>query len=365
MRNRICFSYEKSSGVHMMKKTFWTLLFALTATVFFAWAAEPAFAQEAFYKGKTIRVVVGFGAGGGFDAYARSLSRHMGKHIPGNPTLIVENMTGAGSLVAANHLYKVARPDGLTIGTFHGSQVVAQLMGGQGIEFDARKLEWIGTPGKNHDVCLLSKASGITSVEQWMAAKTPVRLGGSAPGSSTDDFPKILRAVLGLPLRVVTGYKGTADMRLAVESGELSGLCGISAASVRATWKKQLEVGDVTVVLQNAPQPHPDLPSNIPLAINLAKTEEGRQLINTGIHAPSAITYAFSAPPGTPQDRIQILRRAFWNTTKDQEFLAEAAKANLDVNSIQGEEVAKLIADLFKLEPRIVAKLREILGQLS
>ncbi len=346
-----------------MAKRFSILSLVLTGALFFAWSAEPAFAQESFYKGKTLRIIVGFGAGGGFDAYARALSRHMGKHIPGNPTLIVENMTGAGSLIAANHLYRVAKPDGLTIGTFHGSQVVAQLIGGQGIEFEALKLEWIGTPGKNHDVCLLSKASGIASVEQWMAAKTPVRLGGSAPGASTDDFPKILRAVLGLPLRVVTGYKGTADMRLAVEGGELSGLCGISAASVRATWKKQLEAGDVAVVLQNAPQPHPDLPANIPLAINLAKTEEGRQFIQHGIHAPSAITYGYSAPPGTPQDRIQILRRAFWNTTKDPDFLAEAAKANLDVNSIQGEEVAKLISDLFKLDPGVVSRLKEILRQ--
>ena len=349
----------------MMAKKFSIVLLVLTVTLFFAWATESAFAQEPFYKGKTIRIIVGFGAGGGFDAYARSLSRHMGKHIPGSPTLIVENMTGAGSLVAANYLYKVARPDGLTIGTFHGSQVVAQLIGGQGIEFDVRKLEWIGTPGKNHDVCLLSKASGITSIEQWMAAKTPARLGGSAPGSSTDDFPKILRAVLGLPLRIVTGYKGTADMRLAVEGGEISGLCGISAASARATWKTQLEAGDVAFVLQNAPQPHPDLPSNIPLAINLAKTEEGRQLIQTGIHAPSAITYAYSAPPATPQDRIQILRRAFWNTTKDPEFLAEATKANLDVNSIQGEEIAKLISDLFRLDARIVSRLKELLHELN
>jgi tripartite-type tricarboxylate transporter receptor subunit TctC len=346
-----------------MARKFFILSLLLAGAFFLAWATGPASAQEHFYKGKTIRIIVGFGAGGGFDAYARSLSRHMSKHIPGNPTLIVENMTGAGSLVAANHLYKIARPDGLTFGTFHGSQVVGQLVGGQGIEFDSRKLEWIGTPGKNHDICLLSKASGISSVEQWLAAKTPVRLGGSAPGSSTDDFPKILRAVLGLPLRIVSGYKGTADMRLAVESGEISGLCGISAASVRATWKKQLEAREVTVVLQNAPQPHPDLAANIPLAINLAKTEEGRQLINTGIHAPSAITYAYSAPPGTPQDRIQTLRRAFWETTKDPEFLTEANKANLDVNSIQGEEVAKLISDLFRLEPRVVSRLKELLGQ--
>lgn len=347
----------------MVAKNFSPLRWILGVTLFLTWAVQPVFSQEPFYKDKTIRIVVGFAAGGGFDAYARSLSRHMGKHIPGNPTLIVENMTGAGSLVAANHIYKVAKPDGLTIGNFHGSQVVAQLIGAQGIEFDSRKLEWIGTPGKNHDVCLLSKASGITSVEQWIAAKTPLRLGGSAPGSSTDDFPKILRAVLNLPLRIVTGYKGTADMRLAVEGGEISGLCGISVASVRATWKKQLETGDAAIVLQNAPQPHPDLPTNIPLAINLAKTEEARQLINSGIHAPSAITYAYSAPPGTPHDRIQILRRGFWNTTKDPEFLAEAGKANLDVSSIQGEEVAKLISGLFRLEPKILSRLKEILGQ--
>jgi tripartite-type tricarboxylate transporter receptor subunit TctC len=325
-------------------------------------SGAPAIAQE-FYQGKTIRIVVGFGAGGGFDAYARALSRHMGKHIPGNPTLVVENMTGAGSLVAANHLYKVAKPDGLTFGTFHGSQVMAQLVGVQGIDFDSRKLQWVGAPGKNHDICLLSKASGITSVQQWLAAKSPVRLGGSAPGASTDDFPKILRAVLGLPLRIVTGYKGTADMRLAVESGEISGLCGISAASVRATWKRQLDAGDVNVVLQNAPQPHADLPGNIPLAIQLAKTEEGRQLIENGIHAPSAITYAYSAPPATPPDRIQLLRRAFSSTTEDPEFLAEAKKANLDVNSIPGEEVAKLIAELFSLEPKLVARLKELLSQ--
>ena len=345
-----------------MKRKFQILSLLLTGILICGWL-EPAFAQEPFYKGKTVRVIVGFAPGGGFDAYARSLSRHMGKHIPGNPTLIVENMTGAGSLVAANHLYKIAKPDGLTFGTFHGSQVMAQLIGGQGIEFDARKLEWIGTPGKNHDVCLFSKASGITSVERWMAAKTPVRLGGAAPGASTDDFPKILRAVLGLPLRVVSGYKGTADMRLAVEGGEISGLCGISVASVRATWKKQLEAGDATVVLQTAPHPPPDPPANIPLAINLAKTEEGRQLIHTGIHAPSAITYAYSAPPGTPQERIEILRRAFWNTTKDPEFLAEATKANLEVNSIPGEEVTKLISDLFRLEPRIVSRFKELLSQ--
>ena len=346
-----------------MTKKFLILSLASAALLISAWGTERALSQEPFYKGKTIRIIVGFAPGGGFDAYARSLARHMGKHIPGSPTLIVENMTGAGSLIAANHLYKVAKPDGLTIGTFNGNQVLVQLIGGPGIEFDARKLEWIGTPGKNHDLCLLSKASGITTFEQWMAAKTPVRLGGASPGATTDDTSKVLRAALGLPLRVVSGYKGTADIRLAVEGGEVSGLCGLSAASAKATWKQQLETGSITIVLQSAPQPHPDFPSNIPLAIKLAKTEESRRLINAGIHAPSAITYAYSAPPGMPQDRIQILRRAFSSTTKDPEYLAEASKANLEVNSASGEEVEKLISDLFKLEPSIVSRLKELLSQ--
>jgi len=218
---------------------------ALIATLIPVLGTERPLAQEPFYQGKTVRIIVGFAPGGGFDAYARSLARHMGKHIPGNPTLIVENMTGAGSLVAANHLYRAAKPDGLA----------------------------------------------------------------------------------------------------------------------KATWKKQLETGEATVVLQNAPQPHADFPSSIPLAIKLAKTEDGRQLIHAGIHAPSAFTYPYAAPPGTPKDRIQILRRAFWNTVKDQKFLAEASKANLEVNSIPGEEVEKLIADLFKLQPNIVSRLKELLSQ--
>lgn len=321
-------------------------------------AATSASGQE-FFKGKVIRVVVGFSAGGGFDTYSRTLARYMGKYIPGSPTLIVENMPGAGSLIAANHLYKVAKPDGLTFGTFNGNQILAQLLGAPGIEFDARKLEWIGAPGRNHDLCLLNRQTGVTSVEQWMAAKTPLRLGGSAPGSTTDDAPKILKEALGLPLRLVSGYKGTSDIRLAVEAGEVDGLCGLSWASAKATWRKAIESGQIIIMLQSAPQPHPDLP-NVPVSISLAKTDEARQLIEAGIHHPSAITYSFSLPPGTAKERVQILRRAFAETVKDPEFLADANKANLEVNSALGEEVEKLIQGLFRLDPKLVAKLKEI-----
>src|SRR5688572_14955468 len=175
----------------MRSKCFTVGIVALGFTA--ATASFVPAASEEFYRGKVIRIIVGFSAGGGFDTYARAVSRYMGKYIPGNPTLVVENMTGAGSLIAANHVYKVAKPDGLTIGAFNGNQILGQLVGAQGIDFDARKMDWIGAPGYNHDLCVLNRQSGITSAEQWLAAKTLVKLGGSAPGAPTDDGPKILK----------------------------------------------------------------------------------------------------------------------------------------------------------------------------
>ena len=168
------------------------LLLLAVSVVFGSFAAVASVASaasEEFYRGKVIRIVVGFSAGGGFDTYARSVSRYMSKYIPGNPTIVVENMTGAGSLIAANHVYKVAKPDGLTIGAFNGNQILNQLVGAQGIEFDARKMGWIGAPGYNHDLCLLNQKIGITSAEQWLASKTPLKMGGSAPGAPTDEGP--------------------------------------------------------------------------------------------------------------------------------------------------------------------------------
>jgi tripartite-type tricarboxylate transporter receptor subunit TctC len=317
-------------------------------------------ASDEFFKGKVIRIVVGFSAGGGFDTYSRAMARHMGKYIPGNPAMVVENMTGAGSLIAANHVYRVAKPDGLTIGHFNGNQILNQLVGAPAIEFDARKMGWVGAPGYNHDLCLLNQKTEITSAEQWLASKTPLKLGGSAPGTPTDDGPKVLKEAIGLPMRLISGYKGTADIRVAVESGEVDGICGFSWASVRTTWRKAIEAGQVVIMLQNAARAHPDLPK-VPLSISFAKTAESRQLIEAGVLQPSTMTYGYSLPPGMPKERIQILRRAFSETVKDPEFLSEAAKANLEVAPASGEEIEQLIQNMFKTDPLVVAKLKEIL----
>jgi tripartite-type tricarboxylate transporter receptor subunit TctC len=182
-----------------MKKVLFAVYMIGTILTSMQGFSRVAHAQD-FYAGKTIRIVVGFPAGGGFDTYSRVLGRHIGKYIPGSPAVIVDNVTGAGSLIAANTIYKATKPDGLTIGNFIGNLIAQQLFGAQGIEFDARKFEWIGVPVKDHVVCALTKVSGITSVDAWMAAKTPVKLGGSAPGTTNDDTAKILKAALGLPI---------------------------------------------------------------------------------------------------------------------------------------------------------------------
>jgi tripartite-type tricarboxylate transporter receptor subunit TctC len=320
---------------------------------------SPAFGQEKFFEGKTIRIIVGFAAGGGFDIYSRAIARHMGRHISGNPSVIVENMTGAGSLLAANHLYKVAKPDGLTIGNIHGNQILNQVLGSPGIEFDARRFEWIGVPVKDNGACALTKASGITSLEKWIASKTPVKLGGGGTGDTTTTNAKILKEALNLPIQLIMGYKGTSDMRLAAESGELAGAC-FQWESIKTTWRKGLDAGEVVIVIQTNPKRHPEL-ANVPNAIDEAKSEEARQLIRAGLHDPAAMTRPYGLPPGTPKERVQLLRTAFLETLKDPSFMAEAKKSNLDIDPVSGEELERLIDGFFKLEPTVLGKLKEVL----
>ena len=336
-------------------------LCALTVIVALGFAnASRAASVDDFYKGKNVRIVVGFSAGGGFDTYARALARHMGKHIPGGPGVVVENMTGAGSLIAANHVFKVAKPDGLTVGHFIGGLFLGQVLGQAGIEFDARKFEFIGAPISDHVVCAMTKASGISSIDRWIAAKTPVKMGGIAPGTSTpDNATRILKAALGLPIQLVTGYKGTAEVRLAAEGGVVAGGCW-GWDSVSVTWRKALDSGDAVVVLQANRKTHPEL-ANVPQAIKFAKSEEARKMIDVGIHGDSDIVRTYTLPPGTPKDRLQALRQAFDATLKDAEFVADAKKSRLNIGPIPVEDIEKDISGLFKLDPALLSKLKEVL----
>lgn len=334
------------------------ILFFAALTVSITYGG-PLAAQDQFFAGKAIRIIVGASPGGGYDTYSRTIARHMGKHIPGNPTLIVENMPGAGFLISANYMYKIAKPDGLTIGHFIGGLFLQQLLGKAGIEFDGVKFEFVGVPAQDNYMLGVAKPTGITSIEQWLSSKTVLKFGGVGAGSATDDIPKILKEAMGLPVQIVSGYKGSADVRLAFNGGEVQGICN-AWESFKSTWRKELDAKEVNIVLQNIPKPHPELP-NVPVAINFAKSDEGRKLIRSVLHTVGPTARPYVLPPGTPKDRVEILRRAFVNTMKDPEFLADAGKAKLDINPLDGATLEQNVREVFNLEPALIPKLKEIL----
>ena len=220
--------------------------------VFFVLLSQAVHARE-FYDGKTIKVVVGYAPGGGYDFYARMLARYMGKYIPGNPAFIVENMPGAGSLASANYMYKLAKPDGLTLGHFSGSLFPLQAMGQNEIAFDGAKFEHVGGVAKVEVACGFAKSSGIDNVEKWLAQKTAPRMPATAPGTGGHDTSRLLHATLGVPMQLVLGYKSTGEMRLAMERGEVHGICN-GWETFRSLWKKSIETGDMIMVLQALPQ---------------------------------------------------------------------------------------------------------------
>jgi tripartite-type tricarboxylate transporter receptor subunit TctC len=262
-------------------------------------------------------------------------------------------------MISANYTYKAARPDGLTIGHFIGGLFLQQLLGKPGIEFDAAKFQYVGVPGQDNFVIGVAKATGLNDIESWMASKQVVKFGGVASGSGSDDIPNILKATLGLPIQLVSGYKGTADVRLAFNSGEVAGLSN-SWESTKSTWRKELESGDLKLILQATLKPHPEFPK-LPMALSYAKTDEAKRLISTvaRVHGPTVRPYVL--PPNTPADRVQLIRKAFMDTMKDPEFLAEAKKANLDINPDDGATLEQNVKEILKLEPALVAKLKEIL----
>jgi tripartite-type tricarboxylate transporter receptor subunit TctC len=317
--------------------------------------ATPASAQEPFYKGKTIRLVEAYSAGGGYDTYARLIARHLGKHIPGNPAVTVENMTGAGGLIAVNYLYNRAEPDGLTMGNWNGSLSLQQYLGLRGIEFDAPRFEWIGSALRPTPICIIARASGVNTFAEWQKATKPIKLGGMAPGTSPSDDARVLKASLALPIQLVEGYKGGADIKLAAKQGEIDGACGLAWETQKVTWRQELE--SMNVVVQAGRKPHSELPK-VPLAGDFAKSEEGRQLLKVGIQDLAALGHAYTLPPRTRKPVVDILRRAFDDTMKSPDFLAEAEKANIITNPVPGRELEEIVSGFSKLPADLLAKLK-------
>ncbi len=341
-------------------KKLWCFILAIAIGFTLIQRVDSSYAREAnYYKGKTVRFVVAYSAGGSYDTYTRAIARHIGKHIPGNPKTVVENMTGAGGVITANYLFNKAKPDGLTIGNWMGNLVFQQIFDKKGIRFDTRKFEWVGVPSADYPVCVLTEASGVTTFDKLSASKKEVKIGGIGPGATASNVPKILKAALGLPIKVIDGFKGTAKIWLAAKGGEVAGGCW-GWKSIKETWRKGIESGKAHPVLQATPQRFPDL-KDVPNAIELAKTDQERQLIKMGIHDQAAITRLYSLPPGTPKKRVKILQKAFLDTMKDPEFLADIKYFNLDIDPKSGAEVKKIIDGFFDMDPAILTKLKEII----
>lgn len=320
--------------------------------------AQPAARAQDFYKDKTLTIVVGYSPGGSFDLYARVIARYIGRYLPGNPTRIVENMTGAGGLIAANHLYNRVKPDGLTIGAWASPLVLQHIMGNEAAQFDGRRFGYLGIPSPYDTVCTFNEKSGITKMDDWINSKRPQKISTIGPGTSTSDIPKLLKAALNLSMDVIDGYKGGADARLAVESGEVDGYCG-SWGTVETVWRAAYESKKIVPVLQASLKSHPKY-KQIPLAIDYAKTEEARDLLKIADNVHVA-QFPFSVPPGMAKDRLEILQRAFISTLKDRDLVAEAKKSQLDIDPVDGPTITKTLSALYDLKPATVARLKDIL----
>lgn len=268
-------------------------------------------------------------------------------------------MTGAGGFIQANYMYQQAKPDGLTIGNNIGGLILQQIMGAKGANFEGKKFEFLGAPAIDNPVCALTKASGITSIDKWFASKEPVKLGGVGAGGSASDVARTIQAALKLPIRVVEPYKGTSEIKLAAESGELAGGCW-AWESIKSMWAKGIESGELNIVLMVMPKKHPELP-NVPLALDYTKSDDGRRLLKYAVHDTAVINRLYFLPPGTAKDRVLTLRKALADTLRDPEFLADAKKSKLDIEPVSGEEMEKLVNELYKIEPSMIARLKDVL----
>ena len=313
---------------------------------------SPAQSPEDFYRGKTVELYIGYSVGGGYDLYARVLARHIGKFIPGHPTIVPKNMEGAGSLRLANWLYRVAPKDGTVFGIIGRGTAFDPVLGEPGAQFDGTKFSWIGSANDEVSVCVAWQGTGVTSFEDLRTKE--VTVGGTGVSADTDQFPRIINGVLGTKMRIVSGYPGGNDVVLAMERGEVQGRCGWSWSSVKSTHGAWIDDHKIAVLAQLSLTKHAEL-GNVPGVEDLAKTDEQRQILKL-IFARQTMGRPFLAPPAVPQDRVDALRKAFMDTMNDKEFLADAEKAQLEIAPVAGDKVQALVQEIYQTPPEIAKK---------
>lgn len=318
----------------------------------------PAMAQADFFKGKTINVDIGAAVGGGFDAYGRVIAEFLGRHVPGAPVVTPQNRPGAGGRVSANWLYNVAPKDGTSIGVFGGWIAFEPLWGIAGVQFDATKFNWLGNANREVTTCGFWRNSKGQSLEAL--SKVEALVGSYGPTTSMTQDAVALNALLGTRIKVVEGYKGTRDVVLAAERGEVDGSCGLWMSSVKSQYQRYLESGDLRLIVQMGMERHPELP-NVPNLAELIKSEEDRLAFNL-IFGQLEVARPVAAPPGVPADRIAILRKALSDTLADPEFIATATKRGLEVRPLGGSDMQDFVSRIYTAPQPLVQRVKKIMG---
>jgi tripartite-type tricarboxylate transporter receptor subunit TctC len=330
----------------------------LGGLVLAAGLALPAHADPVadFYKDRSVTLITGYSPGGGFDLYARVIANHLGKHIPGQPRIIVQNMPGAGSLRAANQLYNVSPKDGSVIALAR-APVLEPLVGASGAAFDATKFTWLGSGSSDLTVCGLLGNPQVNTMAD--AARTEFTLGGLGPGSDEDMYVKILKKLFGLKIRLVTGYPGGAEMILAVERGELDGRCGWAYSSIKISKPEWIAQKKIKLLNVLALERSPELP-DVPAIMEFATAERHKQILRFVLNA-QVLGRPFAAPPGIPTDRAAALRKAFDDTMADPALLADMKAKKLDVDHIGWQRIETLLGDLYSTPKDVIDETRAII----
>jgi len=319
-------------------------------------AGEVAAAAE-FYGRNVVSIIVGSGPGGGFDTTARLVARHIGRYIPGTPTVIVVNMAGGGGLVAANYVFSAAPRDGTVIGLFHEAQVMNQLSGVAGVGFDLRKFNWLGSSYDDPNVCVVRSDAPVKTFQDLIGRDEPVVIGGTAPGSASYDAPRVVAEATGANFKTVSGYSTTNDVRLGIERGEVQGVC-LGWESVRTGFTQWLDDGYVRLLVQNGAGRQRDLP-NVPLALDFARDEESLGLLRL-LAVPSAMAKPFAMPPDVREERVRVMRHALLAVYHDSDFQAEAARMRLDFQPKTAAEIRQVLNEVLATSPELAARYRQI-----
>ena len=317
-------------------------------------SAADAAGVEEFYKGRSVSLIIGYSAGSGYDIYARALARFIGRYIPGNPTIVAQNMPGAGSLKAAMYVHGVAPKDGSVIATIGRSAPIEPLLGDA--QFDGRSFTWLGSIASNSSLCT---SWHTTAIKTWQDAMTkPFALAGEGSGSDPDNFARILKNVFGAKVRLVTGYPGGTEMNLAIERGEVDGRCGWSWDSIKSTRPDWLRDNKINLLAVFSLQRAADIPAEVPLIGDLARNDDQRQILRVHL-AGQALGRPFFTSPGVPADRKAALRAAFDATMKDPDFVAEITRVKLEVNPASGAEIDRLLAEVYAMPKDVIEKAKQ------